>query len=125
MKKNGIRVFLALILSLVMVLGIVGVAEARPVRDFSLYSMDLLYSASHGHNHVRVTITWEGYRNYGYSADFYKKEAGSNVWAYVGTYENPLVQSTIGDATFVWSSTNTTLCAATSGQSWIVRVWLL
>jgi hypothetical protein len=125
MKKNGITILLALALSVVLVLGTVGVAEAKPVRDFSIYSMDSIYSAAHGHNHVRVTITWEGYRNYGYSADFYKKEAGSNLWTYVGTCDNPLTQSTVGDATFLWQSTNTSECAVSAGQSWIVRVWLL
>ena len=76
MKKNGIRVVLALVLCLVMILGMGGVAEAGPPppREFTVdVTLDNV-------PHLQVSLNWNRYRSYGYHLDFYQSTGTDWIW---------------------------------------------
>ena len=125
MKKIGIRVLLALILSVVMVIGVVGVAEAKgpPVREFTVeLSQYVQSSGAHaGDTHLRAQVDWEGYRAFGYHYEFYKYESG--VYVLKGEYSTPLSYVT-GPRSVAFSFYGTDHNVS-PGEEWKVEVTLL
>jgi len=123
MKKKGIRILLALLVSSIMILGIAGVAEAGPPnRVFTVELTQIDGTGIHeGETLLRASIAWDGYRSYGYHVEWYQFESGAFV---LKDEPDDFVQpfSKTGSPVISYSGPD---CHVSNGEIWQIQVTLL
>ena len=122
MKKKGIRILLALLLSSIMILGIAGVAEAGPPnRVFTVELTQVDGTGIHeGYTLLQASIAWDGYRSYGYHVEWYKFESGAFVLKQAVDY--PLTFRKTGYPVIHYAGPE---CHVSNGEIWQAQVRLL
>lgn len=101
MKRKGLRVALALVLSLMLLLGAVGTAQAKGNPNQSMI-FEIVQDNSLTNMRLKAYANWEGYRAYGYHLEWWEFVGGE--WVYDSEYNWTYPGLTKSDARYTYKS---------------------
>jgi hypothetical protein len=117
MKRKGLRVALALMLSLVLLLGTVGVAEARGNPHRSMV-FEIIQDNSGLNILLKAHYDWDGYRTYGYRLEWWEFVGGE--WVFDSAYDWDYGQLTTSAAGYTYRG-----AAVYAGETWQARYYFV